>query len=195
MMTSALHTPAPGAVIPPWARFIQPAIALFQRIPDSLIAFVGRFSIAAVFWKSGQTKIEGLAIDFIDGTYTLGLPKLADSAVALFQDEYALPLLPPALAAGDGGVCRTCFSDSDSVRSGDPLFSSGAIGDDAGHSASRLSRRLPNARRLGGSVALPGRQGTRYHLYRPLDRPALWCDELNAYPQPAGTGVLTDEPS
>ena len=99
MMTSALHTPAPGAVIPPWARFIRPVIALFQRIPDSLIAFVGRFSIAAVFWKSGQTKIEGLAIDFIDGTFTLGLPRLSDSAVMLFQHEYALPLLPPALAA------------------------------------------------------------------------------------------------
>jgi putative oxidoreductase len=99
MITSSIHTPAPETVIPPWARFIQPAIALFQRIPDSPIAFVGRFSIAAVFWKSGQTKIEGLAIDFIDGTYTLGLPKLADSAVALFQDEYALPLLPPTLAA------------------------------------------------------------------------------------------------
>lgn len=98
-MTSAIHTPAPQAVIPPWARFIGPAIALFQKIPDSLIAFVGRFSIAAVFWKSGQTKIEGLAIDFIEGTYTLGFPKLADSAVMLFEHEYALPLLPPTLAA------------------------------------------------------------------------------------------------
>jgi putative oxidoreductase len=99
MMTSALHTPAPQADIPPGARCIQPAIALFQKIPDSFIAFVGRFSIAAVFWKSGQTKIEGLAIDFIDGTYVLGLPRLADSAVMLFEHEYALPLLSPTLAA------------------------------------------------------------------------------------------------
>lgn len=99
MMTSSIHPPAPEMVIPPGARFIQSAITLFQRIPGSLIAFVGRFSIAAVFWKSGQTKIEGLAIDFIDGTYTLGLPKLADSAVMLFEHEYALPLLPPTLAA------------------------------------------------------------------------------------------------
>ena len=99
MLTSTLHPPAPEAIIPPWARFIQPAITLFQQIPDSLIAFIGRFSIAAVFWKSGQTKIEGLAIDLIDGTLTLGIPRLSESAVALFQDEYALPLLPPTWAA------------------------------------------------------------------------------------------------
>jgi putative oxidoreductase len=109
MMTSTIHTPTPDAVIPHWARFIAPTIAWFQRIPDALIAFVGRFSIAAVFWKSGQTKIEGLAIDFIDGTYTLGLPKLADSAVALFQDEYALPLLPPTLAAVMAALAEHVF--------------------------------------------------------------------------------------
>lgn len=108
-MSSTIHTPSTAAPIPPWARFIQPAIALFGRIPDALIAFVGRFSIAAVFWKSGQTKIEGLAIDFIDGTYTLGLPKLADSAVALFQDEYALPLLPPTLAAVMAALAEHVF--------------------------------------------------------------------------------------
>jgi putative oxidoreductase len=34
---------------------------LLARIPQSLIALVGRFSIAAVFWKSGQTKVEGFA--------------------------------------------------------------------------------------------------------------------------------------
>jgi putative oxidoreductase len=108
-MSSTIHTPSTAAPIPAWARFIQSAIALFGRIPDALIAFVGRFSIAAVFWKSGQTKIEGLAIDFIDGTYTLGLPKLADSAVALFQDEYALPLLPPTLAAVMAALAEHVF--------------------------------------------------------------------------------------
>lgn len=101
MTTSTLSAPTSNfaASTPRWARFIQPTIALFARIPGSLIALLGRFAIAAVFWKSGQTKIEGLAIDFIDGTYTLGLPKLADSAVALFQDEYRLPLIAPELAA------------------------------------------------------------------------------------------------
>ena len=99
MTTSAVATPTTAASTPPRARFVLPLIALFQRIPASFIAFVGRFSIAAVFWKSGQTKIEGLAIDLIDGTFALGLPRLSESAVALFRDEYRLPLIPPELAA------------------------------------------------------------------------------------------------
>lgn len=78
---------------------ITRSIEWLDKIPHSLIAFVGRFCIAAVFWKSGQTKIEGLAIDLIDGTFLLGLPRLADSTIPLFKSEYALPLLSPELAA------------------------------------------------------------------------------------------------
>lgn len=74
-------------------------IAMFSRIPDCLIAALGRFSIAAVFWKSGQTKIQGLAIDFINGEFQLGWPHLADSTIGLFRDEYRLPLISPELAA------------------------------------------------------------------------------------------------
>ncbi|WP_260956826.1 DoxX family protein [Pseudomonas citri] len=77
------------------AAFIQ----RLEKIPHSLIAFIARFSIAAVFWKSGQTKIEGLAIDLFDGRFQIGLPHLADSTIPLFQSEYALPLLSPELAA------------------------------------------------------------------------------------------------
>lgn len=73
--------------------------ALFARLPNSLIALLSRFSIAAVFWKSGQTKIEGFAVDFIAGEYSFGWPRLSDSAVTLFQDEYRLPLIPPEIAA------------------------------------------------------------------------------------------------
>lgn len=102
MTTPTSTWSAPASATPallPWTGFVLSVIALFQRIPDSLIAFIGRFSIAAVFWKSGQTKIEGLAIDVIDGTFTLGLPRLSESAVALFQDEYRLPVIPTELAA------------------------------------------------------------------------------------------------
>ena len=74
-------------------------IQWLEKIPHSLIAFVARFSIAAVFWKSGQTKIEGLAIDLFDGTFQIGLPHLADATIPLFKSEYALPLLSPELAA------------------------------------------------------------------------------------------------
>ncbi|MBV4459922.1 DoxX family protein [Pseudomonas sp. COR58] len=81
------------------SHLIARAIALLERIPHSLIAFIARFSIAAVFWKSGQTKVEGLAIDLVDGTFEPGWPHLADSTVPLFQSEYHVPLLSPELAA------------------------------------------------------------------------------------------------
>lgn len=73
---------------------------LWSRIPESAVAWLGRFSVAAVFWKSGQTKIEGFALDLIAGEFEFGLPRLAPSAVDLFRDEYRLPLLSPELAAG-----------------------------------------------------------------------------------------------
>mgnify|MGYP005856532061 FL=1 len=81
------------------ARGVARTASLLEHIPHSLIALLGRFSIAAVFWRSGQTKIEGLAIDLVDGTFQLGWPQLSDSAVALFRDEYQLPLLSPELGA------------------------------------------------------------------------------------------------
>ncbi|WP_223912805.1 DoxX family protein [Rhodoferax lithotrophicus] len=70
-----------------------------QRVPNSLLALLARFSIAAVFWKSGQTKIQGFAVDLVNGEFTLGWPRLSDSVVGLFQDEYHLPLIPPEIAA------------------------------------------------------------------------------------------------
>jgi putative oxidoreductase len=81
------------------ARGMLRIVSLFERIPHTFIATLGRFSIAAVFWKSGQTKIQGLAIDLVSGEFHLGWPHLSDSAVALFAYEYKLPLIPPEFAA------------------------------------------------------------------------------------------------
>jgi putative oxidoreductase len=78
---------------------INRIIALFEAIPHSLIAFIGRFGIAAVFWQSGQTKVQNFAIDIFTGTFDLGIPRLADSTIPLFQTEYHLPLISPELAA------------------------------------------------------------------------------------------------
>ncbi len=75
------------------------AIGIMARIPHSFIAFLARFSIAAVFWNSGQTKVEGLSINIVSGEFTLGWPRLSSSALALFKDEYKVPLIPPELAA------------------------------------------------------------------------------------------------
>jgi putative oxidoreductase len=100
-MNSSLSRPVPAtaAESSPPAAAVQRLVGLFSLIPHSLIAFIARFSIAAVFWNSGQTKIEGLAINLVSGEFTLGWPRLADSAVALFADEYKLPFIAPALAA------------------------------------------------------------------------------------------------
>jgi putative oxidoreductase len=78
---------------------MQRFVALCSRIPHWPIAFLARFSIAAVFWKSGETKIQGFAIDLINGDVMLGWPSLSDSALALFRDEYRLPFVAPEIAA------------------------------------------------------------------------------------------------
>lgn len=80
-------------------RLVTGAIGQFERIPNSLIALIARFSIAAVFWNSGQTKVQGFVVNLVSGEFTLGWPRLSDSAVALFQDEYKLPFIPPEIAA------------------------------------------------------------------------------------------------
>jgi len=66
-------------------RIIQQATAAMDRIPFWFIALSARIFPAAVFWQSGQTKVAGW--------------RLKPSAVALFQDEYRLPLIDPEIAA------------------------------------------------------------------------------------------------
>ncbi len=102
MTPESVSQPAPGtrdAAQPFAGRLIASAHALMARIPESAIALLGRFSVAAVFWKSGQTKIEGLAIDIVSGSFEFGMPRLSSSAVDLFRDEYRLPLISPELGA------------------------------------------------------------------------------------------------
>ncbi|MBD5770762.1 DoxX family protein [Marinomonas colpomeniae] len=72
---------------------------IFRKIPESVILFVARFAIAAVFWKSGQTKIEGFSLDIIAMKMELGFPRLAETTGFLFEYEYNLPLIPPMIAA------------------------------------------------------------------------------------------------
>lgn len=51
-----------------------------------LIALATRFGIGAVFWYSGRTKV--------DASF-----HVTDAAIALFADEYRLPLVAPVVAA------------------------------------------------------------------------------------------------
>jgi len=58
--------------------------ALLARIPHELIALLARLSAGTIFLRSGLLKLEGWA----DGT-----------TLALFREEYRLPLFDPVLAA------------------------------------------------------------------------------------------------
>lgn len=62
--------------------------AAVTDLPYSLVALAGRVAVAGVFWKSGRTKVE-------DGT--LFTPN--ETVFFLFEHEYNLPLISPALAA------------------------------------------------------------------------------------------------
>lgn len=62
------------------------ASRVFERMPEALIALGARFAIAAIFFLSGRTKVEGLLT-------------LKDSTYLLFAEEYRVPLLPSDLAA------------------------------------------------------------------------------------------------
>jgi len=58
------------------------AIALLDRFPPSILQLMFRVAIASVFWSSGLTKIASWS-----------------TTIALFRDEYMVPLLPPEIAA------------------------------------------------------------------------------------------------
>lgn len=84
----------------PWASaLLRRFIVVCQQIPLSLVALLARFSIAAVFWKSGETKIQGFALDIVNREFTVGWPRLSDSAITLFKEEYRLPFIAPEIAA------------------------------------------------------------------------------------------------
>ena len=63
------------------------AIAILDRFPLSILQLMFRIAIAAVFWSSGLTKIASW-----------------DTTIALFRDEYMVPLLPPEIAAAMSAI-------------------------------------------------------------------------------------------
>jgi putative oxidoreductase len=65
---------------------VVPAGVLSRVIPESALLLVARLGIAAVFFQSGRTKVEGFLT-------------LKESTYDLFDSEYALPLIPSHLAA------------------------------------------------------------------------------------------------
>jgi putative oxidoreductase len=77
--------------------WINAPAKLMAKLPEDVIALITRFGVAAIFFSSARTKVDGL-FHISDGTYVL------------FEQEYALPLIPPHAAAVAATVSEHLFS-------------------------------------------------------------------------------------
>ena len=68
-----------------------------RLLPDSLLLLIARLGVAAIFFLSGRAKVEGW-FTITDGTFDL------------FATEYALPLVPPHIAAYAATISEHLFS-------------------------------------------------------------------------------------
>jgi putative oxidoreductase len=68
-----------------------------KMLHPTLLLLVQRLGIAAIFFLSGRTKV--------DGWFTL-----SDSTFELFRTDYALPLIPPDVAAYAATISEHVFS-------------------------------------------------------------------------------------
>jgi putative oxidoreductase len=75
---------------------LDKAVGILEKIPHSAIALLARVAAADVFWRSGQTKVDGWQI--------------TETTFALFREEYRVPLLPPELAAYLATIQEHVFS-------------------------------------------------------------------------------------
>lgn len=75
--------------------FVLATTAWLDKFPQSLLSLFARIFPAAVFWRSGETKVEGF--------------HLSDNAIDLFRDEYRLPFIDPELAAKIAAISEHLF--------------------------------------------------------------------------------------
>lgn len=95
-MTNAAPSSSSAPAMPdhPIAKFRD---ALGTLLPLSVLLLVQRLGIAAIFYQSARTKVEGW--------FTI-----PESTYELFRFEYALPLIPPEFAAVSATVAEHLFS-------------------------------------------------------------------------------------
>jgi len=80
---AATKTAAPGGIR---GLYNHVADTLSNLINHTSLALIDRIAIAAIFFLSGRTKVDGFLT-------------VNDSAYALFRDEYKVPLIAPEIAA------------------------------------------------------------------------------------------------
>lgn len=66
--------------------YARAARRIDQGVPGAVPLLIARLGIAAVFFQSGRTKVDGLLT-------------ISESSYELFRTEYALPLISPEVAA------------------------------------------------------------------------------------------------
>jgi len=89
--------------------------ALAGAVPHSVIALLARIAMGSTFWLSARTKIDGLLT-------------LKDSTFFLFENEYALPMLPVNVAAYLATYSEHLFALMLFVGLGSRLGAAGMLG-------------------------------------------------------------------
>ena len=92
MNNAMTPTASSGRTLP---QKLYDGLHLLDRTPHDAIALLSRVSIAAVFWQSGQTKVEGWHV--------------TDNAIYLFETDYKLPFVDPWLAAHLSALAEHLF--------------------------------------------------------------------------------------
>jgi len=72
------------------------ALNFLDRMPGCIIGILSRIGIAAIFWRSGRTKVHDVF-------------SINDSTYFLFAEEYKVPLLPPEFATVMATVSEHIF--------------------------------------------------------------------------------------
>jgi putative oxidoreductase len=76
-------------------RALAPVYRLLEQLPESVLLLAARLFPAAIFFQSGQTKVDGFALN--------------ENALYLFQEEYKIPLLSPEFAATMAAISEHVF--------------------------------------------------------------------------------------
>lgn len=85
-MSSILNVSPAGNATGVRAVWNHIADGLSRLVTHDLLALCARLSIAAIFFMSGRTKVEGFLT-------------VSDTAFTLFREDYKVPILPPEIAA------------------------------------------------------------------------------------------------
>jgi putative oxidoreductase len=89
---------ADAGKISPIVSLVRRTIGWMESIPYWLVALMARVPIAAVFWRSGRTKVDGWNILQVN-----------DSAIQLFENEFRVPILSPLFAAHMSAIAEHVF--------------------------------------------------------------------------------------